>query len=43
MAVSKIGSHPVLPHAGQFIAQAGLQYEYGAGIHATPSYGMSRR
>lgn len=43
MAVSKIGSHPVLPHAAQFIAQAGLQYEYGTGIRATPSYGMSPR
>ncbi|MFD6568930.1 hypothetical protein [Micromonospora profundi] len=43
MAVSKIGSHPVLPHAAQFIADAGLQYEYGTGIHATPSYGMSPR
>ncbi|MEU0505957.1 hypothetical protein [Nocardia sp. NPDC005998] len=43
MAVSKIGSHPVLPHAARFIAQAGLQYEYGMGIHATPAFGMSRR
>ncbi|QLQ36550.1 hypothetical protein [Micromonospora robiginosa] len=43
MAVSKIGSHPVLPHAAQFIADAGLRYEYGTGIHATPSYGMSAR
>jgi hypothetical protein len=43
MAVSKIGSHPVLPHAARFIAHAGLQYEYGIGIHATPAYGMSRR
>jgi hypothetical protein len=42
MAVSKIGSHPVLPQAGQLIAQADLQYEYGIGIHATPSFGMSR-
>ena len=43
MAVSKIGSRPVLPHAARFIAHAGLQYEYGTGIHATPSFGMSRR
>jgi hypothetical protein len=43
MAVSKIGSHPVLPHAARYIAQAGLQYEYGTGIHATPSFGTSRR
>jgi hypothetical protein len=37
MAVSKISSHPVLPHAARVIAHAGLQYEYGVGIHATPS------
>ena len=43
MAVSKIGSHPVLPHAARFIADAGLRYEYGVGIHATPAFGMSRR
>lgn len=43
MAVSKISSHPVLPHASRFIAHAGLQYEYGTGIHATPAFGMSRR
>ncbi|WP_326557307.1 hypothetical protein [Micromonospora sp. NBC_01796] len=43
MAVSKIGSHPVLPHAAEFIAQAGLRYEYGTGIHVTPSYGMVNR
>jgi hypothetical protein len=43
MAVSKIGSHPVLPQAAQVIAQARLQYEYGLGIHATPAYGMSRQ
>lgn len=36
MAVSKIGSHPVLPHAARFIADTGLQYEYGTGIHGTP-------
>jgi hypothetical protein len=41
MAVSKIGSRPVLPHAGQFIAQAGLQYEYGTGIHE-PSINSAR-
>ncbi|MEH0985890.1 hypothetical protein [Micromonospora sp. CPCC 205556] len=43
MAVSKIGSHPVLPNAAQFIADAGLRYEYGTGIHATPSYSMGPR
>lgn len=43
MAVSKIGSHPVLPRAAGFIEHAGLQYEYGMGIHATPVYGVSRR
>jgi hypothetical protein len=42
MAVDKIGSHPVLPHAARFIEDAGLRYEYGTGIHATPSFGMSR-
>jgi hypothetical protein len=36
MAVDKIGSHPVLPHAAQVIADANLRYEYGTGIHATP-------
>jgi hypothetical protein len=41
MAVSKVGSHPVLPQAAQVIAEADLPYEYGLGIHATPSYGMS--
>lgn len=40
MAVDKISSHPVLPHAAQFIAHGGLRYEYGVGIHATPSFGM---
>ncbi|MFC6020648.1 hypothetical protein ACFP2T_31305 [Plantactinospora solaniradicis] len=39
--MSKIGSHPVLPHAARAIAHADLQYEYRVGIHATPSYGMS--
>jgi hypothetical protein len=43
MAVDKIGSHPVLPHAARFIAHADLKYEYGTGIHATPSFGMSHR
>ncbi|MBB5800470.1 hypothetical protein F4560_000238 [Saccharothrix ecbatanensis] len=43
MAVDKIGSHPVLPHAARFIEEGGLRYEYGTGIHATPSFGMSRR
>jgi hypothetical protein len=36
MAVGKIGSHPVLPRAAQFIADAGLRYEYGTGIHENP-------
>jgi hypothetical protein len=36
MAVGKIGSRPVLPHAARSIAQAGLQYVYGTGIHSTP-------
>ena len=42
MAVSKIGSHPVLPQAAQVIAQNELQHEYGMGIHLTPSYGMTQ-
>jgi hypothetical protein len=42
MAVSKIGSHPVLPHAARVIADAGLQFEYGTGIHTTESFGASR-
>jgi hypothetical protein len=42
MAVSKVGSHPVLPHAARFIAETGLQYEYGTGIHAAPSFGTAR-
>ncbi|GAB2736868.1 hypothetical protein [Amycolatopsis magusensis] len=37
LAVSKIGARPVLPHAAAFIAQAGLRYEYGIGLHATPA------
>ncbi|GAA3736091.1 hypothetical protein [Micromonospora maritima] len=36
MAVRKIGSHPVLPHAARFIADAGLRHEYGTGIHLSP-------
>ncbi|SEM05979.1 hypothetical protein [Rhodococcus maanshanensis] len=43
MAVDKIGSRPVLPHAGGFIAHSGLRHEYGTGIHATPVHGMSAR
>ncbi|MEU7766327.1 hypothetical protein AB0B25_14495 [Nocardia sp. NPDC049190] len=43
MAVGKIGSHPVLPHAQQFIAHGGLRYEYGTGIRATPVTGTSIR
>jgi hypothetical protein len=43
MSVDKIGSHPVLPHAAEFIAHAGLRYEYGLGVHATPHPGMIRR
>jgi hypothetical protein len=43
MAVEKISSHPVLPHAAQFITHAGLRYEYGTGIHATPSFGTIGR
>jgi hypothetical protein len=42
MAVHKNGSHPVLPHAAQIIEDANLRYEYGTGIHATPSHGISR-
>jgi hypothetical protein len=42
MAVSKIGGHPVLPRAAQFIAHAGLRYEHGIGIHARPSFGIRR-
>lgn len=41
MAVDKIGPHPVLPHAARVIADANLRYEYGTGIHATPSFGMA--
>ncbi|WP_181774115.1 hypothetical protein [Amycolatopsis pittospori] len=42
MAVRKIGSHPVLPHAARFIEHAGLRYEYGRGVHAIPAAGMRR-
>ncbi|MFD1044989.1 hypothetical protein ACFQ1S_04950 [Kibdelosporangium lantanae] len=42
LAVSKIGSRPVLPHAARFIADADLRYQYGVGIHATPPFGMVR-
>lgn len=40
LAVDKIGSHPVLPAAAQLISRHALQYEYGTGIHAEPSFGM---
>src|SRR5262249_7140605 len=43
LAVDKVSSRPVLPHAAQFIARAGLRYEWGTGIHATPSFGMIGR
>ncbi|MEV8515447.1 hypothetical protein [Dactylosporangium sp. NPDC051484] len=43
MAVGKVGSHPVLPHAARFMADARLRYEYGTGIHATPAYGQNPR
>ena len=42
LAVDKIGSHPALPAAAQLIDQRALQYEYGTGIHAEPSFGMRR-
>jgi hypothetical protein len=42
MAVGKIGSHPVLEAAARLIDDANLRYEYGTGIHATPSFGSSR-
>jgi hypothetical protein len=41
MAIIKVGSHPVLPQAGELINRAGLRYEYGSGIHANPSPAMS--
>jgi hypothetical protein len=37
MAVSKIGSHPVLPQAAELISRVGLKHEYGTGIHSTRS------
>ncbi|MEU8419687.1 hypothetical protein AB0C15_02270 [Micromonospora sp. NPDC048835] len=40
MAVSAVGSHPVLPHAARFIAQAGLHIERGQGLHAAPPAGL---
>jgi hypothetical protein len=43
MAVDKISSRPVLPHAARFIAGSGLRYEYGTGIRAAQSFGMSGR
>jgi hypothetical protein len=43
MAVGKRGSRPVLLQADQLISRAGLQFEYGMGIHARPSYGMSHQ
>ncbi|BCJ58801.1 hypothetical protein C1I93_07810 [Micromonospora endophytica] len=39
LAIDKIGSHPVLPGAAQFIAAANLRHEYGTGIHAMPCFG----
>ncbi|MBB5858323.1 hypothetical protein ACFQ05_22135 [Amycolatopsis umgeniensis] len=42
MAVSKIGSHPVLPNAARFIEDNDLRYEYGTGIHAAPAPGYGR-
>jgi hypothetical protein len=36
LAVDKIGAHPVLPEAAVLISRAGLRFERGAGIHATP-------
>jgi hypothetical protein len=36
MAVDRIGSQPVLPHAARVIADAGLRYVYGTGIHSAP-------
>ena len=41
-AVDKIGPRPVLPHAARLIAERKLRYEYGTGVHATPSPGMVR-
>lgn len=43
LTVNKIGSHPVLQHAAEFIEGGGLRYEYGTGTHAVPSFGMASR
>jgi len=43
MAVDKIGSRRVLPHAARSIGEADLRYEYGMGIHATPPFGSTPR
>jgi hypothetical protein len=40
MAVRKIGPWPVLPEAARLIADGGLRYVYGLGIHTSPSRGM---
>jgi hypothetical protein len=40
MAISRIGSHPVLPQAAELISRVGLNHEYGTGIHSTPSPGI---
>jgi cell wall assembly regulator SMI1 len=40
MAARKIGARPVLPQAAALIANAGLRYVYGLGIHVSPSRGM---
>lgn len=41
LAVRTLGPRPVLPVAERHIADAGLRYEYGDGVHATPSIGMT--
>jgi hypothetical protein len=40
LAITKIGSHPVLPRAAELIGREGFRFEYGTGIHAQPSPGM---
>jgi len=40
MAVTKVGSHPVLPRAADLMERHGLQFEYGTGMHAQPLPGM---
>jgi cell wall assembly regulator SMI1 len=40
MAARKIGPWPVLPQAARLIADAGLRYVYGLGVHTTPSPGI---